>query len=406
MFIRNSGKANLAEQWLATFAMILLMNAFVSVFTESSATDLVLQENKLLQLLLIVVYGFVCLRLVIDIDKFLFVLSKSLPLVALILWSLASITWSSNPMFTLQKSVAILLTTLFGIYFHLFFSKSEQVNILATSFAIVLTASFCLAFIMPDLAIHYGNKHEGNWRGVFPHKQILGQVATLSVLFFFIFRRNLGILFYPLLTLAILEVIFSQSRTAIIITSFCLISYTSLSILRKVDFITKLIIGSSVLLFSFIIALFIYFNFDEFMYFFGRDATLSGRTYLWDYAIQYIMDSPFKGYGFSSFWETKGVLIQYFLLYDATSSHNSYLDLILELGVVGFAIMMVMIYQIIFIFFPKISISNPTHNHWNKIYLIYFLVLGTVASSFPAPNTYLWVIFVSTYCGYACQKKV
>ena len=62
---------------------------------------------------------------------------------------------------------------------------------------------------------------------------------------------------------------------------------------------------------------------------FGRDETLTGRSFLWDYLVPYARQKPFLGHGFGGFWTDK--------MREATSSHahNGYLDTILNTGFVG-----------------------------------------------------------------------
>jgi O-antigen ligase len=62
----------------------------------------------------------------------------------------------------------------------------------------------------------------------------------------------------------------------------------------------------------------------------GRDATLTGRTDTWTELIPVVEREPLLGYGFGSFWTTDRRD-----LYQMSFAHNGYLDILLELGVVG-----------------------------------------------------------------------
>ena len=70
----------------------------------------------------------------------------------------------------------------------------------------------------------------------------------------------------------------------------------------------------------------------------GRDDTLTGRTIIWEVAVQTIAGAPWTGYGFGALWES-GVPVTDtmwaaggFRFYHA---HNTYLDLLLQVGVPG-----------------------------------------------------------------------
>lgn len=63
---------------------------------------------------------------------------------------------------------------------------------------------------------------------------------------------------------------------------------------------------------------------------FGRDATLTGRTEIWQQYLPMAMEHPFLGHGFGGFWTTEAIKIQ-----KVTEVHNGYLEVILHLGFIG-----------------------------------------------------------------------
>ena len=64
---------------------------------------------------------------------------------------------------------------------------------------------------------------------------------------------------------------------------------------------------------------------------FQRDSTLTGRNDLWAILVPLQMQRPLWGYGFGGFWNT--AIIQHA---DANEAHNGYLDLLLNIGFVGY----------------------------------------------------------------------
>jgi exopolysaccharide production protein ExoQ len=64
----------------------------------------------------------------------------------------------------------------------------------------------------------------------------------------------------------------------------------------------------------------------------GRDDTLTGRTDVWTAVVPAAMQRPLFGYGFGSFWTTARREF-----YDISHGHNGYLDIVLDLGIVGLA---------------------------------------------------------------------
>jgi O-antigen ligase len=78
---------------------------------------------------------------------------------------------------------------------------------------------------------------------------------------------------------------------------------------------------------------------------FGRSSTLTGRTEIWEVAIDWWQDRPLRGHGYLGAWadpqfaadqlETRGEVLG--------SSHNSFIELLLGTGVVGFGLAVVLV---------------------------------------------------------------
>jgi exopolysaccharide production protein ExoQ len=70
----------------------------------------------------------------------------------------------------------------------------------------------------------------------------------------------------------------------------------------------------------------------------GRDATLTGRTDIWDAALEQVYKRPLLGFGYKSFWLEEGPQareIVHRTNWKVPNSHNGYLDLLLDLGFLG-----------------------------------------------------------------------
>jgi len=74
----------------------------------------------------------------------------------------------------------------------------------------------------------------------------------------------------------------------------------------------------------------------------GRDAQLTGRVDLWLILPSYIAERPWLGYGFGAFWVADSANVS--LIWNAVGwtpphAHDGWLDALLELGVVGLALL-------------------------------------------------------------------
>jgi exopolysaccharide production protein ExoQ len=73
----------------------------------------------------------------------------------------------------------------------------------------------------------------------------------------------------------------------------------------------------------------------------GRDETLTGRTEIWAGLLPVIMQQPYFGCGFSSFWTPKTRQE-----HDIGEAHNGYLEVLLELGIFGLLLFMMYLLSI------------------------------------------------------------
>ncbi|MEX0326951.1 MAG: O-antigen ligase family protein [Puniceicoccaceae bacterium] len=73
----------------------------------------------------------------------------------------------------------------------------------------------------------------------------------------------------------------------------------------------------------------------------GRDEYLSGRDELWRVVTLEIMESPVVGNGFGAFW-TEGKGRELVQTWNPRQSHNAYLDVMLDLGVIGLLVVLLL----------------------------------------------------------------
>jgi exopolysaccharide production protein ExoQ len=77
------------------------------------------------------------------------------------------------------------------------------------------------------------------------------------------------------------------------------------------------------------------------------DPTFTGRTDIWSFAFDRIAERPLFGYGFHSFWQIGDVSPALRgppgFLHVAPNGHNGYIDLMLQVGFLGFALFLVLL---------------------------------------------------------------
>jgi O-antigen ligase len=79
----------------------------------------------------------------------------------------------------------------------------------------------------------------------------------------------------------------------------------------------------------------------------GKDSTFGGRRVIWGFVVDALGDRWLQGYGFASFWNdpaTQQAYVAYSQRSWVASSHSTFVDALVWLGVVGLAILLVIVF--------------------------------------------------------------
>lgn len=216
------------------------------------------------------------------------------------------------------------------------FRLLENFAVFAAFANVLYTAAF------PHFAI-MGGSYAGMVKGLFYHKNTMGQFFAVA----FIIVVSIGLpssrlryrtlLRWAALLLMLLLIAVSRSSTAVVMLAMGLATLAGLKMMFKIGnsgvrsfflFFLCLVLGfvgaSAYLGAAQLIA-------DAF----GKDLTFSGRTNIWEQLIPLVYDKPIFGYGFALFRQPE-IMEQFVrVTFDARSTHNTYLELALNIGVPG-----------------------------------------------------------------------
>jgi len=321
-------------------------------------------------------------------------------LLALVFLAILSIFWSDFPLLTMRRSLALIGTTLFGIYVALRFSLAKQIKLLAWALGISAILSLVTALLFPD----YGQStivYEAGCRGIYVHRSILGRLMVLNVLtLLFLKVKNRKSIFVKgiFIALSMILIFFSGSVGPVIILVSLI---TFLPIFQAFKWSKNLRIAFLVLVLLLACWTILWFciNFNPFLNAIGRDPTLTGRTDLWKGLLPVIIERPFFGYGYSAFWVWSNYRISHIRWisgWEAQHSHNGFLEILLSLGIAGgamFAAHYILAFQRAII---KIQSGKKAEIIWAIVYLTFMLLSNLSESTILRQNSLFWVIYVST----------
>jgi len=320
-------------------------------------------------------------------------------LVFLLAWTLASMAWSEAPDVSFRRVVAVILGTLAAAILVVRLNFWELLSLLAWVFLVSLGASFLVGVALPELGRAPEPRGEP-WVGVFVQKNVLGRVALLGALVFFwlLLRGRHRIFWGAALFLALFLLYKSESRTAQVVFLFAILWMGTLILawrLRRVwpAYLAALVLlvgGAGVGLVA---------NLETVAQLTGRDLTLTGRVPLWEIVWGYIQDRPLLGYGYGGFWleETYGLAVSALFGGIVTHAHNGYLELWLDLGLVGFGLGLLLLLATLGYWWRAYMRTGASEPLFWLVVWAFFFMYNFVESGFVLSNSFLWLLLVQMY---------
>lgn len=333
--------------WACVFATLIFSQFYLLLLTgpgtggaspQSSAAN---SQSAFLRLIFLPVYLVVLLVICVRPLRFLAVLTRSWLLLGLLSIAVCSVLWSLQPDVTIRRLVAVVFTTLTGVLLAERFEWPKTLEVLASTYAVVVTLSFVFGLFMPAYGV-MSIDFPGAWRGVYGFKNQLGWAMSLATPTFLACalanpqRRRLWLGFAGA---ALLLIVLSTSKTALVscLAGLAFMPLIALCRIGPALGTTALIAAVSVIaLVGAVYALAPELVFELI----GRDATFTGRTLIWDAISRQIEQRPLTGYGYGAVWDDLSgwgpvAWISNDQGFKIFSAHNTVLGVWLELGLIG-----------------------------------------------------------------------
>jgi exopolysaccharide production protein ExoQ len=138
---------------------------------------------------------------------------------------------------------------------------------------------------------------------------------------------------------------------------------------------------------------------------FQRDASFTGRTDIWHAVLTVAARSPFLGVGFGGYWGLQDEEISSTLL--VRESHSGYLDVYLEVGLIGVALLGVYLTAFYRRALKEVD-ETPEWGWFGVCFLIMTLIHNFTESNFLRTSSYFWnsILFVSvTFAARAVRAR-
>jgi len=394
-------KVNSLEGIFVIMALVAYTGALVRLFVKRSYGLVEVNENNIYMQGFFVITYLVAIIYLSSKPQTFFVSLRKIPAVwLLVLWALCSVVWSYAPDITLRRAIALVGTTVFAMYLAVRFSPQQNFKFLGTAFAIVIIASYICTFLFPT---------DEAWTGVFFTKNELTRASLLaSMIFVFLMQTTRKRIWGVFLLAALLLLFKSSSATGIALLIMSLGMIAIFFILNSSDRNKKVKIVVLAVLLSILVAgtLLLYWN--DVLAYFQKDVTLTGRIPLWKLVWVAIQQHPIFGYGYGGFWngwEGPSAAIWRVLLWLPPGAHNGFLDLTLDLGVIG-----VCFYVAVLISFIYRAANNNQRSISFDLFLFLFIVFMLVYNLFEnialSRNSVFWLVTVMLFLQSSISTRI
>ncbi len=396
------------DVWLASIALLLSSGAFLSVLRpENSLTSGARTGSIVTDTLWIALYLIVLQRLY----KNRYALAEQLRLpwhvVALYIVVSASILWSDAPALSALKIVGLCGSLIVACYLAGRFTPRALMKTLAAVLFTSMALCFLFALFIPTLGIGSGD-FAGMWQGIYTHKNSLGLNMALAFTVFLVMAiSRLGSrIVYSLAALAALSlVLLSSSSTSLVL---CLVVSAALMSRRLFQQHSRMMIVLALGLLIFAVNLDSDTILSKGLELVDRDPTLTGRTELWSTVVM-VSERPWFGYGYGAFWrgvDGPSYTVWKMTSFDAFYSHNGFLDVWLDLGLVGLAILLLGI-AISFRFAVVHWLADPSpENVWQVLFLLYLFISNLTEGTLLAINVLPWILYLTVVMHIERGKRV
>lgn len=327
-----------------------------------------------------------------------------------VLFATASLMWTADFGLTVRRAGALGLTTAFGLWLALRFSPKELFLLMTMLVVSVIALNFAMIQLNPARGIHQASDilaehHAGSWRGMFGHKNDFGRliafsVSVLAVAFFFRAGGRAGrLVAAPLFALAILMIMNSNSAQAVMLAVSVPAGVILLLGMRWMSPVTRALLFFLLPPIAFVAASSAQLILEAALGFVGRDATLTGRTAIWEGTLLAMEGQIIAGGGYGAGWQVVGPRLLALSGIEVGHAHNGYLDAAADIGLLGLGLTLAVMLWNMGMAFRNLMVGVLPEISTLALTVLLFSFIGNVAGSFLLlHNSIYWVVIVATYC--------
>ncbi|MBD1857348.1 MULTISPECIES: O-antigen ligase family protein [Leptolyngbya] len=332
---------------------------------------------------------------------------------ALPLLATLSTQWSEVPDLSLRRGLLLVGATLVGVYWSIRYPLMTILRWIGWGFGFAAVGSvvFTLAFPAFGMGI---DEHAGAWQGMFAQKNALSRAMILAFMTYFCLvldRQRPRWLWWSGIAIAFALILLSTSKSGLLILGTVVACIPLFRALKTGSAPRALLWVLVALLTTSCISLVVIANAELIVAALGRDLTLTGRTGIWEVLSSKIAARPWLGYGYKGFWldmDGESSDVWYATFFMSPNGHNGYLDLVLDLGLVGLGIFAVSFVLAVARCAVWLRVqSQPMVAVFPLLYMVYLTLSNITESSLILePNYIFWLLYVTIVAMVQVQMPV
>ncbi|HYK38833.1 MAG TPA: O-antigen ligase [Candidatus Eremiobacteraceae bacterium] len=395
---------NATEKFIAFGIALILSGALWRLLSKGTSQSLQAMEGDArTQVVLILIYATVAVLCLFEFRWTWHNIFRNPSLIALLILACASTAWADSSDIVIRRALGLVGTTLFGVYLGTRFSFDEQLRLLRWALRVAAAGTIALLILSPSRALSAPGGG-GAYRGIFPHKNILGAAMALAfVVEWYVRDKRPASKVLRLISLCVYAalLVISDSLSSILTVAGILTVVWIVRILCRRHQIPIAAIAAFAMVFVLAVTI-TGVGSGDVLGLMGRSSDLTGRTELWSAVTEAIQEKPVLGYGFSGFWKDASPgsqIVEGQVHWTPTYSHNGYLEITLSLGFVGLALS-VFLLGVGFRRAWKLSQASDFHlDSWPLAMLTFVAFHNLTECSIAWQNCLEWSVCVATIIG-------
>lgn len=306
--------------------------------------------------------------------------------------------WSPTPLLSFRGAFALLMISSFAVHFAREYNWQQNFQLFRYSQAVIAIFSIFMAFFVPSEGLT-----EKGWAGGIGHPIELGNMMALAASFWLlsaIQNRKQIFISLPICMLCIAIMQLANSAGAFVVFLSLAVIVFVLPIFRRLNFLQANFLFTFILLFFSVPTIWLLSSFEQTTSLFGKDTTFTGRIPLWSFLIeQKIPDHLWFGHGYSGFWqswqgsENPAVSVSRLVGDWAVHAHNGFIDIILNLGLVGF-VLFILSFLVNIGRAIKLLFNSRSYESIIPLMILTFVFISNLSQTSIVFPGYIWFLYV------------